>query len=135
MFTNCELVKRAMEGEKDAFGEIVRQYEKPIFVFLFKKVKNKDLALDLLQETFIDALMALPKLRDPDHLPGWLFKIARRKAWGATRQPNDWDEVLDTIPITCSAYDEVLKDELSDIVRKAIEKLPEKLSGCPTTLS
>jgi len=123
-----EILKRAMQGESEAFGEIILQYEKPIFVFLYKRVKDKELALDLLQETFTEALIALPKLRDPDHFSGWLFKIARRKAWVANRQSNDWDEILEPIPITCSAYDEVLKNELSDIIRKAIEKLPEKLS-------
>ena len=75
----------------------------------------------------------MPQLRDPDHISGWLFTIARRKAWLAKRQIeqrhiNYWDEIPDSISLVQSPADEVMRKELSDIVEKSIRKLPQKLS-------
>lgn len=129
MVSNDEAVKKTLDGEVDDFSQIIHQYEKALFVFLYKKVRDRDLALDLLQETFVDALVALPQLRDPDYLSGWLFTIARRKAWLAKKYTEYWDEISDSIPVTCSPADEVIRKELSDIVQKAVKNLPEKLSA------
>jgi RNA polymerase sigma-70 factor (ECF subfamily) len=123
-----EVVKRAMKGENEAFNEIIRQYENSLFVFLYKKVGNRELTLDLLQETFTDAFVSLSSLRDANHLASWLFTIARRKAWLAKRHTEYWDELPDTIPIAWSPADEAMRNELSDIVRRAIKKLPERLN-------
>ena len=124
---DIELVRRAMEGAEDAFDELLRRYEKPLLAYLCSKVKDMELALDLLQETFIDAFTGIKCLREPERFSSWLFTIARRKAWLARRKADEWEELPETIPIAPSAPDEVLRKELSELVRRAVEKLPEKL--------
>lgn len=122
-----DLVRRAIAGERDAFGELIQRYEKALLIFLHRKTKDRELALDLLQETFIDSLVALPSLRDPERFQSWLFTIARRKAWLAMRKARVQDEIFEPIPVVCSTPDEVLRAELSEVVRDAVKALPEKM--------
>jgi len=112
---DIELVRRAMEGAEDAFDELLRRYEKPLLAYLCSKVKDVELALDLLQETFIDAFTGIKCLREPERFSSWLFTIARRKAWLARRKADEWEELPETIPIAPSAPDEVLRKELSEL--------------------
>lgn len=127
MIPDAELVKQVIEGEKRAFNELFRRYEKHLFAFLYSKVKNRELAFDILQETFIDAFTGISNLREAERFPSWLFTIARRKAWSAMRQGNDWNELPESITANNSVTDEILRKELSEIVRKAVRTLPEKL--------
>ena len=127
MSGDVELVRRAMEGERSAFNELFRRYEEPLLSYPYSKVKDRELALDLLQETFLDAFVGIRNLREPERFPSWLFTIAKRKAWLAMKSIDDWDELPQVIPIAPSAPEEVLREELSEIVRKAVETLPEKL--------
>jgi len=69
MISDVKLVKRAIEGERHAFDELFRRYEKHLFAFLYSKVKNRELALDILQETFIDAFTGLSNLREAERFP------------------------------------------------------------------
>ena len=118
MSGDAELVRRAMEGERSAFNELFRRYEEPLLSYLYSKVKDRELALDLLQETFLDAFVGIRNLREPERFPSWLFTIAKRKAWLAMKSIDDWDELPQVIPIAPSAPEEVLREELSEIVRK-----------------
>jgi len=61
---------------KMSFPEIVRMYQKPLYWYIRRVVLVHEDAEDILQETFVKAYRHLWKLRDPDTLKGWLFKIA-----------------------------------------------------------
>jgi RNA polymerase sigma factor (sigma-70 family) len=72
---------------------------------------------DCLQETLLSALRAYPRLRHADHLRGWLFTIASRKATDAVRRSvrhraGDLDGVEPRVPAHTLA-----DDELWDAVR------------------
>ncbi len=127
MDTERKLIGRAMAGEKKAFGELVERYERPLFAFINKKINDRDRTLDLVQETFIDAFVSLSSLQDLDRFAPWLFTIARRKAWLAVNRENHLFDMFDPVPLTCDDADPVLRRELSELVRTAINALPEKM--------
>src|SRR6266542_3464604 len=51
-----EVVAWAKQGHEAAFRELVRRYERPIFSLLYRMVRDRALAEDLAQETFIKVL-------------------------------------------------------------------------------
>jgi RNA polymerase sigma-70 factor (ECF subfamily) len=71
-----QLVKRALKGDERAFEEIVRRYQKPIVNFIARMVGNYDLALDLSQDVFVKAFVALRTYNEDFKFGSWIFKIA-----------------------------------------------------------
>ena len=58
-----EVVLAAREGRQAAYRELIRRYERPIFALLFRMVRDRELAEDLSQETFVKALNAIESYR------------------------------------------------------------------------
>ncbi|MEX1155758.1 MAG: RNA polymerase sigma factor [Chloroflexota bacterium] len=67
------------------FQSLVDDHATELHRFLVASVGPTD-AEDCLQETFISALRAYPRLRHADHLRAWLFTIAQRKATDLIRR-------------------------------------------------
>lgn len=74
--TDVELVVRALQGSERAFQSLVERYERPIFSLVLRMVKNRQLAEDLAQETFIKAYRGLSRYDRRRKFSSWLFKIA-----------------------------------------------------------
>jgi len=72
-----ELLKRARQGESDAFAELVRRYRGVVFSVRFEYTRNFASSEDLIQEVFLAAHRSLSSLKDPDKLVPWLGGIAR----------------------------------------------------------
>lgn len=66
------------------FQRLVDDHAAELHRFLVASVGSLD-AQDCLQETFLSALRAYPRLRHADNLRAWLYTIAQRKATDAVR--------------------------------------------------
>src|SRR5258707_1661331 len=71
-----EVVAWAQQGHEPAFRELVRRYERPIFSLLYRMVRDRALAEDLAQETFIKVLNAIGSYNPPFKISSWIFKNA-----------------------------------------------------------
>lgn len=71
-----QLVKRALKKDERAFEELVRRYQRPIVNFIARMVGNYDLALDLSQDVFVKAFVALRTYNENFKFGSWIFKIA-----------------------------------------------------------
>ncbi len=69
-------VERAMQGDTEAFGELVAAYKAAMQAYIVSRVRDFDWAQDLAQETFVAAYRALPNLREPRRFVPWLRGIA-----------------------------------------------------------
>ncbi len=85
---------RAAQAEPAAFGELYRRYLPRLYRYLRTRTGSEDDAADLVQQTFLKALDALPGYRDRG-LPfaAWLFRIARNVLTDAHRRQSTvaWD--------------------------------------------
>src|SRR5512134_1914985 len=61
--TDQDVVLLARAGQEAAYRELIRRYERPVFALLFRMVRDRELAEDLSQETFIKALNAIESCR------------------------------------------------------------------------
>ncbi len=74
------VVARAKQGDEAAFREILRRYERPVFALLYRMVRDRALAEDLAQETFIKILNGIGSYRPEFKFSSWVFKIANNAA-------------------------------------------------------
>src|SRR5579885_3627800 len=89
-----EVVARAVAGEEAAFRELVRRYERPVFSLLFRMVRDRALAEDLAQETFVKVLNGLASYRAEYKFSSWIFKVASNTAIDQLRR-----RTLDTVSL------------------------------------
>lgn len=80
MPSTAELVKAAQAGEKAAFAELVRRYERAAIITAHSVLVDFHSAQDAAQEAFVIAYQKLGKLRDPFSFGPWLLRIARHRA-------------------------------------------------------
>jgi RNA polymerase sigma-70 factor, ECF subfamily len=78
--TDQEIVALAREGREAAYRELIRRYERPVFSLILRMVRDRQLAEDLAQETFIKALNAISTYRPEFKFSSWIFKIANNAA-------------------------------------------------------
>lgn len=74
--TDLNLVKRARNGDRDAFGVLVERYQRKIFGLCFGMVRNKDDAMDLVQETFVKVFKNLDRFEGQSSFYTWTYRIA-----------------------------------------------------------
>ena len=75
--TNDEqIVQRALSGDPEAFGEIVRRWERRIFALSFGMLGREEDARDATQETFLSAFRNLRGFRGEAKVSSWLHRIA-----------------------------------------------------------
>ena len=74
------LVKRAKKGDYRAFDLLVLKYQSRLINLSFGLVKDKYLAEDITQETFIKAYQSLKSFREESAFFTWLYRIASNTA-------------------------------------------------------
>lgn len=72
-----QLIKKALEGNEAAFGQIYDLYFEKVYRFIYYRVNHKEAAEDLVSETFIRAWDNLSEMHAPSSFTGWIYRIAR----------------------------------------------------------
>src|SRR5437868_15444514 len=96
---DADVVALALEGREAAHRELIRRYERPVFSLVFRMVRDRELAEDLTQDTFIKVLSHLDRYRSEFKFSSWLFKIANNVAIDHLRRRQ-----LDTVSIDGSPH-------------------------------
>lgn len=78
--TDAGLVARFRAGDADAVREVYRQYSGPVFTVARSIVHDRELAADVVQQTFIKAWRAAATFEGERELAPWLYSIARNTA-------------------------------------------------------
>ncbi|HMV31959.1 MAG TPA: sigma-70 family RNA polymerase sigma factor [Gemmatimonadales bacterium] len=100
-----EIVALAKEGREAAYRELIRRYERPVFSLILRMVRDRQLAEDLAQETFIKALNAIGSYRPEFKFSSWIFKIANNAAIDQLRRREVDTLSIDGAPNATSADD------------------------------
>lgn len=73
------VVQEARSGKPDAWDCLFRRYQLPLYVYVFELVHNEQEALDIVQESFINAARYIESLQNDGKFGSWLFGIAHQK--------------------------------------------------------
>jgi RNA polymerase sigma-70 factor (ECF subfamily) len=117
-----ELVIAAQAGEKSAFAQLVRLYERAAIITAHATLRDYHSAQDAAQEAFITAYSKLGQLREPAAFGPWFLQIVRRKA--SLKRPS-WLEAIDSdskVPIQEESPDWL---ERYEEVVQHLARLPE----------
>jgi RNA polymerase sigma-70 factor (ECF subfamily) len=124
-----ELVARAREGESQAFEELVRMFQQPIYGFLYRLSGSEDDAMELTQSTFVKSWIAIGKFRGESSFRTYLYKIATN-AWRNTlrdrsRRPS---VNVDDIPLASSEnpYEEAERSQELERLWSLVRHLPAR---------
>jgi RNA polymerase sigma-70 factor (ECF subfamily) len=127
-----ELLSRTALGDSGAFAELVARYNKRILALALRIVGARDVAEDIVQETFtrawINAPLWQPRNRDRPSYSAWLSRIAMNLAIDQTRKIRlvdlgEAEEPKDLVPLPDAA---LIDRERNLRVRAAIANLPER---------
>src|SRR5689334_11361295 len=132
------IVERALSGDAEAFGEIVRRWERRIFALAFGMLGREEDARDATQETFLSAFRNLRGFRGEARVSSWLHRIAvnqcitrqrRAKVRGETALEDEAEKnaAVFALPIDASPARSAETIERSIAVRKAVVALPPDL--------
>lgn len=80
VLTDQEVVRHAVIGREAAYRELIKRYQRPVFSLVFRMVRDRELAEDLAQETFVKVLNAIDSYRPEYKFSSWIFKIANNAA-------------------------------------------------------
>ena len=130
---DAELVNGTLEGNRDAFSQIVSRYQSLICSLAYSATGSLGQSEDLAQETFITAWKHLGHLRERDKLRSWLCGIARNRINGFLRregrEPIRAAEPLENIAESHSLEplpaDATISNEEQAILWRSLEKIPE----------
>jgi RNA polymerase sigma-70 factor (ECF subfamily) len=81
-----ELVALARTGSEKAYRELLDRYQRPVFSLVYRMVRDRELAEDLAQETFIKVFNHLDKYNPAYKFSSWIFKIASNLAIDTLRR-------------------------------------------------
>lgn len=68
-------LKRVREGDTEAFSYFVEKYSAKSYSLAFSLVKNKEVARDIVQTSFLKAFKGIPKFHENAKFSTWLFRI------------------------------------------------------------
>ncbi len=123
-----ELVGRVKKGEVSAFAILVEKYEREIFEYSYFLIGDREEALDMTQETFLKAYTNIKTLRREEDFKFWLRRIARNLCFKRIKKMRREKEVMERQrEETLSLDSYVIKKEREERVKRALNKLPEKM--------
>lgn len=136
--TDEQLVEAAVNENSEAFGEIVKRWERKIFALCFGMLTREDEARDAAQETFIAAYRNLKNFRGEARVSSWLHRIAVNQCLTTKRRTKTRSE--DFLDDETAAEDKVFvaplhllpsktteQNERLKLVRQAVGSLPVDL--------
>lgn len=97
--TDLNLVKRSRNGDRDAFRILVERHQRRVFGLCFGMVRNKDDAMDLVQETFVKVFKNLDSFEGQSSFYTWTYRIATNVCIDFLRRANryrtvDYDDAI-----------------------------------------
>jgi RNA polymerase sigma-70 factor, ECF subfamily len=128
----AQLIFRCQQGDQNALKEIFDQYQKKVYRIAYGVVRHREDALDIVQEVFIKLYRSIRSFEGKSNFYTYLYRMALNTAIDHSRKKEKAPPLsLDAEDAFQPAEDSergadrlLLKKEMEDHLRKAIDKLP-----------
>jgi RNA polymerase sigma-70 factor (ECF subfamily) len=131
-----ELISQYLEGNQASLEHLINRHQNRVFAYILMVVKDKQLADDIFQDTFIKVINTIRSgaYKEEGKFIQWVMRIAhnliidyfrKSKRIPVIDNDNSDFDIFDTIRFTDpSIEDQMITDQIHDDVRKLIELLP-----------
>ncbi len=135
--TDEMLVKAYADGDNQAFDTLLRRHQNRVFNYILNIIKNKDVADDIFQETFVKAIMTIKQGRytDTGKFSAWLTRIAhnliidyfrQEKSENTVSVDQEETDVLNRRDLSEENVEDMLvTGQINTDVRRIMESLPD----------
>jgi RNA polymerase sigma-70 factor (ECF subfamily) len=128
--TDDQLIHRVRDGDTAAFEELVLRYQKQIYGFVLRLLKDPAEAEDTVQKVFLLVYQNLKNFRFEASFKTWLYRISINQCHNVFRQHKHREFTpLDDLPLAdgkTSQEEDFAHKEIMALAQKAIDKLPTK---------
>ena len=122
-------VEQARAGSPEAWDALFKRYQLPLYAYVFELVGSEQNSLDIVQESFINAVRYIRGLRDDARFGSWLFGIAHQKCIQHWRRQSRDETFLRDFSEPPGAFDEgpdewLLRQEQEAEFMTYLDRLP-----------
>lgn len=131
MKESAQLVENIKNGNEASFKELFDSYNRPLYYFVFKYLRNKEDAEEIVQEIFLKIWRDRSKLNADLSLKSFLFTIAYNSTMNALRKSAFNNQYKNMVGLTQPSSDLATEKEVNYretllLIEKAIDLLPPK---------
>jgi RNA polymerase sigma-70 factor (ECF subfamily) len=127
--TEISLIEQARQGDRNAFGELVRRHYQGVVLVVTRMCGDTGLAEDATQEAFMRAWVNLGSFRTNGSLRNWLYRIAINAALDVLRhkpeETLDDEEAYGVADQSVGPEAVLIEKERMELVRQALKSLPD----------
>jgi RNA polymerase sigma-70 factor (ECF subfamily) len=123
------LIERFRAGDRRAFDELVRRYQKPLYFVARRYLRNDADAADVTQKSFVRAFRGIDRFRGQSTVRTWLYRIAINQSLNHLRDHRREEPTEigpNTLTTSATGPTRVIAGEDARQLRAAIESLPPK---------
>lgn len=136
MENDAQLIHKVLSGDDAAFTALVRKHQKSAHALAWRRIGDFHFAEEIVQDAFLRAYKGLPKLKDPNQFPGWLYVITNRLCNSWLRKNKSLMKSVEDIPVTemqqmsyerymSKAQEKEAEASREELVGQLLAKLPE----------
>jgi RNA polymerase sigma factor (sigma-70 family) len=129
--TELALVTGLRAGDPAAFDAVYQAFETRLFTYLLRLCRRRDVAEDLLEETWLRLVKHAPRLRPDTRLAPWLFTVARHLHVSYVRSRALEDSAFEGLiglwpwgATRCSPFEAAAASELQRRIERALAEMP-----------
>jgi RNA polymerase sigma-70 factor (ECF subfamily) len=132
------LVKKILEGKKASFEELMRKYNKRIYGFIFRMIRDEEVSAELTQDFFIKIYRVLDGYNFEYKFSTWAYRVCRNMVIDYVRKNQAQVDSLDDETVTQKqmlesenyvredGFENMAREELNQCVWKMVDRIPLK---------
>jgi RNA polymerase sigma-70 factor (ECF subfamily) len=137
-FNDKELIKLFVAGDKDAFEILINRHKDRVYTYILFNIKNRELADDIFQDTFIKVINSLKKgnYNEQGNFVSWVIRISHNLIIDYFRKENkiptySHESKPETNLFNSKVFsdgtieDQIVKEQIEEDIRQLIEELPD----------
>jgi RNA polymerase sigma-70 factor (ECF subfamily) len=126
------IIRRIRSGDRDAFVALTRLYQQKVFVLAYSFFRNKEDAIDLVQDVFLRIFEKIDSFQEDRNFEAWLIQVAKnlcidryRKTRG--RREMESDARVDELPLADDrSPDAGRSSDLKAVLSQSVDRLADR---------
>lgn len=132
------LIKKILRGDKLSFEKLMKKYNKKIYNFIFRMVRNEESSMELTQDFFIKIFIVMNKYNFEYKFSTWAYRICYNLVIDYIRKNQVFIDSLESesVPkknivyhkdiISLDGFEILQKEEVKSVIWSTVDRIPEK---------